>query len=239
MSCKKQGPPGDDGPVGPTGPVPAGTITGKVTQFDEFGTELKTGLNTVTVSIQGTNLNAVTDENGTYVLPSVQPGIHVLGFRGPKTQVCQNDQVTCTGSGTLHIDATLYNKPTWTFSDLKVDGSLSSGYFEISATITPTLPTPPNGIPIYRYFIIIFSDKSTLSNSDPSSYDAYRVFAGPVGSFVASQMPAYPAGTTFFAKLYSVTSFNSWYLDSKTKKPLYYSVGDTPPQIFTLKKPNF
>ncbi|MBL7932727.1 MAG: hypothetical protein JNL60_12535 [Bacteroidia bacterium] len=235
-ACKKTGPDGpvgDQGPAGFPGSQATGTISGKITQFDEFAAELKTHLNTVTVSVKGTTLSAVTDETGVYTISSVPPGVYVLEFKGEKTQTSMFHGLSCAGKGIVYCHLSISEKPSWTFTNMLIKDSLQTHNIVISSAITPASSTAQ------RNYMILFSKDKNSSNLDPLSYDKAAFISGPSASiyYGSSMLPTYPSGTNYYARIYSVTSPDTWYLDPGTKRKVYYSVGDTPSEIFTLVVP--
>src|SRR5579872_4234366 len=68
VSCAKEGP---TGPTGPSGPSFTGTISGHVRLYDKYGSEILTGLNTVSITLSGSGVitgatTIYTDANGAY-----------------------------------------------------------------------------------------------------------------------------------------------------------------------------
>lgn len=242
IACKKTGPKGPDGESGPPGPPGAtatGTISGKVTQFDELSTELTTGLNTVTVSIKGTSLSSVTDEKGIYSIPSVPPGVYVLEFKGKKTQACLMHEVSCAGAGIVYCHINLYQKPNWTFTNVYVRDSLEMHAVAVSISGTSTVITNPFPS-VGRGYMIIFGKDKNLTNLDPSSYDEI-LFFGLSDIFIyygTPLLPDYPAGSVYYARVYTCSGHNAWYMQPGTKQKIYYSVGDISSEVFTLTIPN-
>ncbi|MBL7932728.1 MAG: carboxypeptidase-like regulatory domain-containing protein [Bacteroidia bacterium] len=247
VSCKKA-PAGSQGPTGPQGPdgnlvsAPNGVITGSVTQFDEYGVIISTGLNTVTVSIKGTTISTITDTKGTYTLNSVPAGIYVLEFRGQKTQTYKNTQVSFPGNGIMYLEEKIYNKPTWTFSNAYVRDTTVSGthYIRVSASLPPASGTT------IRTLLVLFSKNNSIDNTDPNSYD-FLVTNSNVAFYIAYNhlnpsdntynSPGYSSGTLYYAKVYAITSLSAYYIDAATNQQVYYSVSDQAPVSFTLTMP--
>lgn len=246
VSCKKApaGPQGDTGPQGPDGPMgttPTGIITGSVTQYDEYGGSLSI-LNTVTVSIKGTKLSTVTNVKGTYTLSGVTAGIHVLEYKGQNTQIYRNTQVSFPGNGTIYVDATIYNKPSWSFSNAFVRDTMigATRYIRVTASVAASTVTAS------RYLLVLFSKTNAIDNTDPVTYD-YLYLANSTFFYIpynqlypgdyAYQTPGYPAGTTYYAKVYAITIGGARYLDAATHQFVYYSVNDQTPPVFTLTMP--
>ena len=247
--CKKepagsQGPSGSQGPNGPVGTVPTGTLTGSVAQRDETGAYLKTGLNTVTVSIKGTSFNAVTDSDGVYTISSVPAGVYVLEFKSKKSQTCRNTQVPFSGNGVMYLNLELFNKPTWGFSNLSIKDTTQGTFrfIKIAATI-------PASVTVYSTFLVLFSTNNKIDNTDPSSYDylaisysgvPYKIYYNQTVSSSDNTYytPGYPSGTIYYAKAYALTSSLARYMDVASQQYVYYSVSDIPAQTFTLTMPN-
>lgn len=242
-SCKKgpQGATGAQGPDGSAGQVSNGVIAGSIDQYDEFGVKLTTNLNTVTVSIKGTNLTGTTDSKGIYRISPVPAGVYALEFKGEKTQICRNTQVAFPGNGTMYVDASLFNKPTWTFSTLSVKDTVDSGVHRIKVSGTLANPTTAT-----RPFLVLFSTNTNMNNTDPSTYDCsvawnnlpcnieYNMYFQ--NDLVSSCTPGYPSGTIFYAKVYPLST-TTYYIDAAAQEFIYYSVGDSPATTFTLTMP--
>ncbi|MBA3682490.1 MAG: carboxypeptidase regulatory-like domain-containing protein, partial [Bacteroidetes bacterium] len=120
-SCKKeavegpQGPAGTNGTNGTNGTGTTGTITGKIKQFDQYGTPYTTGLNTTTISVESTTNSATTDAVGNFTIANLPPGIYDLAISKPNCGLRKYQQITFPGNGTLYIDDDISDKATFTF----------------------------------------------------------------------------------------------------------------------------
>ena len=117
ISCKKDIKTTEPAPT--TNNVITGNITGSTvqySQYSEYGNELKTGLNGVTVSLDNDNVTATTDEAGNYTLVGVKPGIYVISLSKPGCVTYKIQQVNFPGNGTLKMGVVeIIETPTHTF----------------------------------------------------------------------------------------------------------------------------
>ena len=74
-SCAKEGP---TGPTGPAGPVFYGTISGHVSLYDKYGSEVLTGLNVVNVTLSTSSIPATLDASGGYKFVNVGTGTYTI-----------------------------------------------------------------------------------------------------------------------------------------------------------------
>lgn len=234
VACKKQGPKGEtgaQGQTGPPGPALTGTICGTVTQFDELVAIKHTNLNTVTVTIKGTGLTAVTDTDGKYTIPSVPAGTHTLEFKGQNTQVMKKTEVIFPGNGLMYVHARIVNKPTWTLSNFNLTIDLDSKNYVLTCT-SPSNPSLSQGV------LVLFSLKQNMDPQNITTYD-YALSGAPNNyiSLYNYYAPRYPTGTTFYAKVYPLVS-GFYYTDVATQRNVYYPVGDIPSSVFTLTMPD-
>lgn len=234
VSCKKQGPVGPQGEtgspgnVGETATTPKGTISGIVSQFDEFSKKLNTGLNTITVTISGTDFSSVTNEKGVYTLPDVPAGTYNLEFKGPKTNVLKTEQLIFVGNGTLYHHVSICNKPTWTFLNLTVQ--TFPAYLKINGNYSNT-----NSFP--KAMLALFSLSPDIDPTDPSTYDFMSVSNPTVNlAFNTPGMPGYPAGTIHYLKILPVNPSFS-YLKAETQETVYYCAENLSSSVYTLTMP--
>lgn len=235
VNCKKgpEGPKGETGAPGnngPSGTAATGTISGNVYQYDEFSKRVQTSLNTITVSVEGTTLSTVTNEKGIYTLADVPAGTYTLNYKGPKTQVMKNTQVSLVGNGILYVHASIVDKPTWLISNPTLTINANQPIYGLTGTITNTLNFPKSPL-------LLFSLSTDIDNQDPSTYDYARfINLNSNQSFYSSGSPQYPEGTIFYAKVYAAVPGFS-YTEVSSQRVVNYSVGDVSSPVFTLTMP--
>ncbi|MBL7922197.1 MAG: carboxypeptidase regulatory-like domain-containing protein [Bacteroidia bacterium] len=226
-ACKKEkviGPEGPQGPQGSSGNGTPGTITGKITQYDQTGSTYTTGLNTTTVEIQGTNYSAVTDASGSYTLNNVMPGTYNILVNKPGCGTMQKQQVSFPGNGTYYLNTSILEKPTYSFISASVDTfkvSPSSSTYNLKFTINATTST------IARGALILIGQNNTIDVNDPLSYEYANI--NPITMSATSQFTYGFGGLhgTYYIKIYPHAQiFNGGvYYDVATDKQKYYSYG--------------
>lgn len=222
-ACKKQGAKGDQGPQGPAGTGTTGTITGKVTQYNQYGIKDSVALNTVTISVEGKNFTAITDENGKYSLENIPPGIYNLSFKKPGYGVWQQQQVNFPGNGTLYQDGYVAQKPTYTFAGCKVRDSIIGGEHRIYVTtnLAPALA--------YATSVVVISGKSAaLDLADPLSYDGLTSKTVPANTGSNTYLLELGTTGTKYYKVYpyaNVTVTGRNYYDYSKDKAVYTAYG--------------
>ncbi len=124
-------------------------VNGKITPAgDKTGATITNGVAGITVSVKGTEIKAVTDENGSYTLPEINAGNYTLVISGDTTidrevaltvaadKAVDYDQINVDAVGVVicdynkdgkvnTTDATLYTTAT-AFTDLNADGAVDN-----------------------------------------------------------------------------------------------------------------
>lgn len=241
-SCKKEtveGPQGPQGPAGPGGSAPSGTLAGKAKQYDEFGVEYTSGLNTTTVSVDGTNMSAVTDASGNYSIPNVPPGVYNLSFTKPGAGLYKATQVTFPGNGVLYNTASVVDKATTIISTAMVKDTM----FFSTPQIKFQLTCPP--ISKSRAFMLVFGKTANIDLAVPSSYNAIYVInlsSGSTGinsttNISGSNYNAFSSGSAIYVKVYPIATSYSGYYDAAIDENVYTTYGTPFPTTFTVTKP--
>jgi hypothetical protein len=239
VACKKTaGPEGPQGPAGPSGTASTGTITGKVSQYDEYGLQYTNNLNTTTVSIEGKDNSTVTDAQGNYTLSNVSPGIVNISYVKTGAGLSKTTQVSFPGNGTLFLNNSVGDKPTFVFTG----GSIKDSIFASKPSIKVDLTFAPNSKA--REGVIIFGKTVDLDISDPSSYSlVYSIQLQANSSFFSSffqitgtNFNSFENGSTFYAKIYPKGVYESGYQDYISNKKVITNYGKPLETIFPLTK---
>jgi hypothetical protein len=192
-SCKKKK------AADPESQVATGSITGKTTQFSQYGEKLTTGLNNVTVSLDNDVTTTVTDNAGNYTLSGVKPGIYTIFFTKPGCGVYQVQQVNFPGNGTLYQDGTLIENPTFTFLSATAKTDTGSAPILIPA-LHINIKLNPNPKAISAMIVLGPTDDLDLNKS--GSYIRMFSFTIPANTsdFISSM--SYRPDEGAYAKIY-------------------------------------
>lgn len=237
VACKKEKVTGPEGPQGPAGSstIPSGTISGHIEQIDQYYSIYTTGLNTTSVSLDGTSHSAVTDAAGNYTLTNVQPGVYDLSMIKNGCGLAKRQQISYPGNGTLYINSSIADKASYLFSSGYVKDTLGQIKLKLNfATHNQT-----------RNSIIIFGKTNLLDIDNPQSYDQLNNIYIPLNTTTYSSIGPYtdldpiifPTGTTVYVKVYPNNSSNSGYTDYVNNKKVYTGCGTPLPTTFTLTMP--
>ncbi|MDP3556422.1 MAG: hypothetical protein Q8T03_03545 [Bacteroidota bacterium] len=234
-SCKKEKVEGPQGAQGNPGNGISGNISGKITQVNQFNTNYSSGLNTTTVSIDGTSLSTITDIIGNYTLSSVPPGIYDISLNKNGCGLTKLQQVNFPGNGTLYLNGTISDKATHTFTN---------GAVTVNGQQINTLVNYPSSVNT-KAGIVILGKMPNVDITNPTSYDAvqqFYIFPSTTTystnfSFAIFDSIAYPSGTTIFAKIYPTTNASSGYTDYSIGKFIYTGFGTPLPTTFTITRP--
>ncbi len=237
-ACKKEKVTGPEGPQGPQGPssLSAGTITGKVMQYDQTGATYTAGLNTTTVEIQGTSYATVTDAAGNYTLSNVDPGTYTFLFNKPGCGTNQKQQISFAGNGTYYLNSNILEKPTYTFISATVDTFKvvpNSSSYSVKFTINTPTSTISRGV------LILVSQNNTIDINDPMSYE-YSYINLITTSTVSQFMYSFGGlhGTYYFKLYPHAQIYNAGtYYDVATDKAKYYSYGTPLPTTYSVTLP--
>lgn len=233
FSCKKDEPE-------PEKPVITGTLKGKVTHYDQFGTPYNNSANT-TVVIVGKGMSTVTDQNGYYFFEEMSSGTYTLTF---KKQGC--------GDGILQdlrykfTDTTNYNVSIADFPDFSISnayvkdttwfsGTLDGIYYNASAfpanskaRVVAIVGKSPNLTITDPASYVNFAQSSLISTLDYGRFLSY--------SFLAQSMKFKP-DSIIYVKIYPVANTAAFYMDNQLNRPVYKAFGTPFPTTFTLTMP--
>lgn len=241
-SCKKdtvEGPQGPQGPAGANGSAPSGTLAGKARQYDEFGVEYTTSLNTVTVTVDGTNLSTVTDASGNYSIPNVPPGVYNVTFTKPGAGLYKATQVTFPGNGILYNTASVVDKATTVITSAVVKDTMFFSTPQIKFQIATT-PLSKS-----RTFMLVFGKTANIDLADPSSYNniyTTNMQSGASGingttNISGTNYNAFSSGSTIYVKVYPIATSYTGYYDAAIDENVYTTYGTPFATTFTVTKP--
>jgi hypothetical protein len=241
VSCKKEkieGPAGPQGPAGNNGNVPSGAIAGKVRQYDQHGIEYTTGLNTTTVSLEGTTMSSVTDVTGNYTISNVPPGVYNLAITKPGAGLIKQEQVTFPGNGTLFNSNNVSDLPSFTLSNGYIKDTTFFGNTQVKVNFN--LPAANKA----RAVALVFGSSPAVDIANNASYSVLNQLTVSANSSVVqsqfgmggSGFNAFPAGSTVYVKIYPVSVTGNSYYNYINDRNVYTSYGTPFPTTFTLTK---
>ena len=228
--CKKEKPK-DPEPVPSAYTAPTGSITGKVTQYDQYNNTYTVGLNNTTVSLFGTSYSTVTDALGHYTLTNIPQGIYSIATDKPGCGTYQTQQISFVGNGTLYHDSYTCDKATYTFNSGSVIDSV--GNLLITVNLNPV--NNPLGV------IVIYGTSGNLNLSDPNSYSALLQYSIPANKSTYRKQDNFsnlPSGL-IYAKIYPSPYYTSgsMYHDVPSGKNYYVSYGTPIATTYTFTNP--
>jgi hypothetical protein len=217
----------------PQSNVIPGTITGKVAQFDQYGVQLTTGLNTAVISIDGTSYSTTTDAAGNYMLTNVAPGTYNISFNRPGCGLWQKQQVSFAGNGTYYLNGYSTEKPTYSFTGSIIDSIAAIGGHKVFAYLQMSPITSPGGILILR------SQNPNLNINDPSSYQNIYQNSVPANTSSFKLWIDYAYSGTWYYKAYPYPNiyYGAFYDDAPSEKRIYSAYGNQLPGTFTITIP--
>ena len=242
-ACKKtvEGPPGPQGPQGPPGAdggAAKGNFYGNVEQYDQFGNLYKTGLNTTTVTLVNSTVQAVTDAAGDYTLANVSAGIYDIHVSRPNSGVMKYQQIQFVGNGNIRWDLVSADKATHTLSSATMKDTIQFGNRVVSIKITHTPALEQ------RIVYAIFGKSANIEATDAKTFETeqhiYLSESTTVTAFSlhfnSSFLENYfNKGETVFIKLFPGSAYEAEYYDQDSKKRVYPSAGTPLAQTLSFK----
>jgi len=228
-SCAKEGP---SGPTGPAGPSFTGTVTGDVSLYDKYGSNVLTGLlNLVNISMSSKTIAAIStaiDSNGLYTYVNVVTGTYTISANA------DSDYAGTVLSNVNFVSGTLYQ-------DIKLsaipDSFITSfASYLNTGSLTDSLALTVKSDARERNCIVFLSKAKTVSN-DPNFYLLkYRIDIPGSTNTVAFTIPqqdlldaGFTSGSKVFYAAYSyVVNDGSVYEDPTTGRNIYNAVNATP-----------
>jgi hypothetical protein len=224
-SCAKEGP---NGPTGPAGPVYYGDISGHVTLYDMYGSQVFANRNKVSLYLDNTSIANYPDTTGYYIYanePTAEYSITATDDSFASTVINNIDFV----SGTLNVDIRLSKIPDTTFI-INIRATVSALADSLYITVSPD----PNAR--LRNCIVF------VNSYDPASNTAFLLsYVVPVpgnATTVALAFPALdlintglaPGASVYYAAYSYVVNDASVYENPTTGAKVYnavYPVADT------------
>lgn len=235
ISCKKETSP-DPEPETPA--VTAGPVKGKITHYDQFGTVYSSGLNTATVSLEGTNFTALTDASGSYQLNNVPSGTYTLVIKKPGCGLIKNENIHYKFQDTTTYNASISDIPTF---------NIGAAYAKDTTWFSGLLPgifyhASPATLNKNASVVAIIGKSSKIDLANPDSYinsavasiadstDYARFFSYQLLKFTYS----FKKDSTLYMKIYPVSTKGAAYKSDKLNAYVYTSFGTPYPTVFTL-----
>jgi len=242
-SCKKDkiaGPQGPQGPPGPSGASAKGSIAGKVKQYNYYGEQYATNLNTCTVSIAGTEISTVTDATGSYTLSEVSNGIHEIIFSRPNSGVMKMQQVSFPGNGNLIQNMSINDKATYSIISAAIKDTMYFGLSSLKISLSIASDTKA------RKVLLVFGKNQNIDPSIADAFEYQHQIEIPSGvTNVDTYMPyeytdlekKFNTGATVHAKFFPCAVNDGGYYDYVSEKSINTSCGSPLPANFSFVMP--
>jgi hypothetical protein len=240
-TCKKKPEPEPE-PLAPV-PVPtSGPISGKVKYYDQYGATYTTGLNNTTVSIDGQNTQAITNESGRYTLNDVPAGTYTLTFTKPGCGLIKMQGIVYKIGDTISYNAAVADKPAF---------AITNAYVKDTSWFSTAIPgiyykAYSNSTDAKATAVAIIGRSKDLNIADPTSYENFAPAVEISKSTDYNRFISYTflrdtydywTGQTIYVKIYPVSAIAASYIDGKLSKPVYTAFGAAFPTTFTLAMP--
>jgi hypothetical protein len=227
-SCKKAstGPAGPAGPVGPIGPAGTskGAISGHISLYDQYGTRIFTGLNSVLPGLKGGGALAGVDSTGYFAFGGLATSTYTILASCPGFGATMAFNIPVV-SDTFYKDIKLSQKPAFnisTFTAFHNAGSLFD-----SLVLGYEADSRPRAC-------IVFVGKNTNVSNQPANYLLYYTkILNTWSTKVNIQVPAtdlngagiYYGEQVFYAAYSYVINDASAYEDPATGRNVYNAIG--------------
>jgi len=228
-----------------TGPAGNGSIGGTVVLVEATGAQ-PPSFNGVMVSIDGTSINATTNDSGAWTIPNLGAGTYNLTFVKPGYDTSHVVQVVSSGAGLKSVGTTdLCQAPPFSVGDLWQSPSADTR-IRLGVKLTDTTVSD---IP-YRVFLFFGTD-STVS-SDPSTYRSASItnamaFQNGVDSTSIILTAAstslinynFLSGDTVYIAAYTANAgtLTSAYTDPVTGRVVYTNINPTESNVIKVVVP--
>jgi hypothetical protein len=241
FSCKKdpvEGPAGPAGPQGPSGTSATGSFTGRIRQFNQYEEQYKTGLNTTTVSLQGTSNSAVTDVEGNYALNNVPQGTYRILLNRPGSREVVIEQIHMIGNSSINRNFELADTASFQFITCVVKDTMQYG--EHAVKLVMKVPNDPK----QRSVLALFSSSQNMNPANAETFDNFMTLNFSAGTSTSSYVTSiewmklpYTSGQKYYVRLYPFSGYNGTTEDLLTDRAEFNSTGTPYPTIFTLTMP--
>lgn len=222
-------------------PAATGSLSGTVSQYDQFGVMYTSGLNTTTVSMEGKTTSTVTDEQGKYSFSGVTSGTYTLVFKKNGCGLIKKPNAIYKAGDTLSFNAQVADIPVFSITTAYVkdtswfSGTLAGIYYNAAASVNNPKAS----------MVAILGKSAAIDIANPASYLNYATLSR-IDSLDFNRFQSYPLlkqsysfkkDSLVYVKIYPVSSTGASYFDSKLEKPVYTAYGSPYPTIFTLTIP--
>lgn len=225
-SCSKKGDTGPAGATGPAGPAYKGAISGHVILYDQYGSRVYSGLNSVNIQLNGAAaING--DNSGYYLFGGLTTGDYEIATSASGYASSFTNKFQFLGD-TLNRDLKLSAIPNFSPLSMSSYAALSSPGDSMVLTFA-AYSRARN--------CILFVNNTSAVGSQPANYLLVYIKAVPANqtkiSFVIPAGDLYDAGllsgSTFYCAAYGyVTGDVSVYEDLTTGKNVYNAVSANP-----------
>lgn len=222
-SCKKKGTSTSE---------TTGNISGKVTQYNQYGETMTNDLNNVVVRLDNDAVASLTDNGGNYTLSGVRPGIYTIYFSKPGCGVYKIQQVNFPGNGTLYNkNAELVETPTFNFRSASFTFTPSSDRPEASITINIKLD--PQLRDVRAYVVVGKTASLDITNHRSEAEALYFVIPANTSDFTATLRYSHPnyKASELYAKVYTYAGRSVTYQDISTKSIVLFGHGQALPAV--------
>ncbi len=224
-SCSKKSKTGPTGPTGPAGPSFKGVINGHVGVYDQYGINLLSGLENITLTMQG-GKTVTADKNGYFIFDSVSTGTYKITAGGTSYATTMVPNVGFI-KDTLYQHINLSLKPTFNVESFTAMHNAGSTYDSLIITA---------GADTRARNCIVFVNNKPAVNNQPGNYlISYVKTINPNTGIAVLRIPAWELNSAgiffgepvYFAAYSYVVNDASVYEDPATGKNIYNAVGTT------------
>ncbi len=209
------------GPEGPSGPVLTGDIVGYAYLFDLTGARA-TDQSGITVTVEGTDISAVTGVDGRWVLSNLTTGTYTLAFSKPGYGTAKSPAYQFVGGGQAWYGTkNIYQTPPYPPEGFGI--TAVAGDITVYGTLGGPLPNSNRGVRFFFGDSISVSSapasyRYTCSLSIPSTSTTYSITVS--GSTLRSY--GFSSGLRVLVVAYGENAYGSFgYLDLSTGKQCY------------------
>ena len=214
-----------------------GSLSGKVSQYNQFGTLYKTGLNTTTVSIDGKGYTTVTDTSGRYTLTGIPTSTYTLIFKKAGCGTMKMENISYKAGDTTIYNTGIADIPVFSISsayarDTTWFGTLGGIYYNASAFPKDTNAT----------VVAIIGKSAAIDLADPTSYLNYATasslkavdFKRFFSYSLLKDTYTFKKDSILYMKVYPIATKASSYYNDKLKTLVYTAYGTPYSTVFSL-----
>ena len=237
FSCKKDK---ENQPEIPLPPVELkGNISGKVTQYDQFGQAYTTNLNTTTVTIEDNGFSTVTDAQGKYSITGVTSNTYTLLFEKQGCGLIRLENTIYKIGDTTTFNASIADIPTF---------SLDMVYAKDTSWFSPSFKGIYYGASTSiqnkkAMVVAIIGKTQNLNIDDPTTFLNYatasRADTNDFQRFFSYSLLkdtyTFKQDSIMYMRIYPVSTLGSSYFSSKYNTPVYTAHGTPYPTLLSLQ----